>query len=143
MGGGIVVIGSSKWAINIRRTRKGSRSMRRTEETAAQTTTVARNPRIRRSNRANGGSMAATTRGIGGRPQMAAVMRQQPLLQRDLRHVDVAGEPELVAFIHQLLLACGMHASGVAFKDRGWHPLSTGNSGVSGARPRPNRGNTR
>ena len=70
--------------------------------------------------------MAATTRGIGGRPQIAAVVRQQPLLQRSLRHVDVAGEPELVAFVHQLLLACGMHASGVAVEGRGWNPLSTG-----------------
>ena len=87
--------------------------------------------------------MAATTRGIGGRPQMAAVMRHQPLLQHGLRHVDVAGKPELVAFGHQLRLACRMHVSGVAVEGRGWNPLSTGNSGVSGARPRPNGGNTR
>ena len=143
MGGGNSSIGGSRYAINVHRTRKSACSTRRPEETAAQTATVAGNPRIRRSYRANGGSMAATTRGIGGRPQMAAVMRHQPLLQGRLRHVDVAGKPELVAFVHQLLLACGMHASGVAFEDLGWHPLSTGNSGVSGARPRPNRGNTR
>ena len=143
MGGGNSSIGGSRCAINARRTRKSSRSMCRPEETVAQTATVAGNPQIRRSYRANGGSMAATTRGIGGRPQMAAVMRHQLLLQGRLRHVDVAGKPELVAFVHQLLLACGMHASGVAFEDLGWHPLSTGNSGVSGARPRPNRGNTR
>ena len=87
--------------------------------------------------------MAATTRGIGETPQIAAVVRHQPVLQGRLRHIDVAGEPELVAFVHQLLLAHGMHASGVAFEDLGWHPLSTGNSGVSGARPRPSRGNTR
>ena len=84
-----------------------------------------------------------TTRGIGGRPQIAAVVRHQPLLQSSLRHVDVAGEPELVAFGHQLRLARRMHASGVAVEDLGWRPLSTGNSGVSGVRPRPNRGNTR
>ena len=87
--------------------------------------------------------MGMTTRGIGGRPQMAAVVRHQPVLQGRLRHIDVAGEPELVAFVHQLLLARRMHASGVAVEDLGWRPLSTGNSGVSGARPRPNRGNTR
>ena len=87
--------------------------------------------------------MAATTRGIGGRPQIAAVVRHQPVLQGRLRHIDVAGEPELVAFVHQLLLARGMHVSGVAVEGRGWNPLSIGNSGVSGARPRPNRGNTR
>ena len=87
--------------------------------------------------------MVATTPGFGETPQMAAVVRHQPVLQGRLRHIDVAGEPELVAFVHQLLLVRRMHASGVAVEDRSWHPLSTGNSGVSGVRPRPNRGNTR
>ena len=87
--------------------------------------------------------MATTTRGIGSTPQMAAVVRHQLLLQSGFRHIDVAGKPELVAFVHQLLLARRMHASGVVVEDLGWRPLSTGNSGVSGARPRPNWGNTR
>ena len=87
--------------------------------------------------------MGMTTRGVGRTPQMAAVVRHQPVLQGCLRHIDVVREPELVAFVHQLLLAHGMHASRMAVEGRGWNPLSTGSSGVSGARPRPNRGNTR
>ena len=86
--------------------------------------------------------MAVTMR-IGGTPQMTMVVCHQPMLQGRLQHIDVAGEPELVAFVPQLLLARGMHVSGVAVEDRSWNPLSTGNSSVSGARPRPNRGNTR